>query len=844
MLFFANFAASILNYPVLQDCDYYSTYNYSCAKVPEGMVYSYGSLKCSDESQVIDLTSGGFKCANYTSGTKILDDTAVVNDNQTGLSTNIIIFFDKSNKYTAQLYDDYATQLDDSIKACLSNNTLYYQPCQFVATACALSSYYPNSPACTAYHKIPTTKETTFEYKYWPANRPFIEYGVQASKVVDEHIINTSFAKEEELNIVLARYSLNGTFLGFTSLTNQFDKCTERRDVNEMWRLFGTGYKSNCELNIADLIDSQSTDVYDPFLIQTVSGKQILRPIPVNIISYRDAQEVAVNQRKVERRKRLFRRFFALDNYTNPIYIQVLTEMSIKFEHFNDTAEDRIPVISATYTTVARSDLERNYLPIYLDNTKTIYHSYSFHIEFVTQLSSFWKAALIVLIVLGVLCILLWLYRGVVTVKRYGSEGIDFRVIAALIAEACNIGAWYLFTMAFVFSFAIFCAYKWTPSSPYTILGDDFSVLKPFIWVAFVLSFIGLLLKYGLMLTSETFLIDWEPRRPSAPVSAWRRILIGNEFLKLHTKREYSIPFTVVAMVFIFGGFKVDYLQYVLPSSDLINSGISYGVLRFAIMTFVYILLLIFQFIVTRIIWRLVDSPYEDFVKLCSTANISVFQMLSPSWVVYVNGRSLKPSDEGNLVFLQSLTETEKGAINIKPLAEGRNEAVFEGFLAPKFREPLFQAYERIVDMHHSRPKNLKRANTPLISLEAMSAFDQLNVFLQRFFAAEGRDRDFDVWKTPFGYRLSRMPPDPPERSLFYAEQPNSLRKAIDGYGEWLLALFDLLLFVCVDYETMNTPIAAFVTLIIDAVLMAAWRCATRRNISRKALIDDRFIIN
>ena len=204
----------------------------------------------------------------------------------------------------------------------------------------------------------------------------------------------------------------------------------------------------------------------------------------------------------------------------------------------------------------------------------------------------------------------------------------------------------------------------------------------------------------------------------------------------------------------------------------------------------------------------------------------------------------MKPADEGDIKLIQSISEAEKGALSIKPLSENRPEQVYECFFAPKLREPLYQAYDRIVEMHHMRPKNLKRANTSIVSLEAMSSFEQLNVFLQRFFGAEGKDREYDVWKTPFGYKLSRMPPEPPERSLLYAQSTNSLRKAIDGYGEWLLALFDLLLFVCVDYQASSTPIAAFVTLIIDAVMMAAWRSAAKRNLARKSLIDNRFFLN
>ena len=132
----------------------------------------------------------------------------------------------------------------------------------------------------------------------------------------------------------------------------------------------------------------------------------------------------------------------------------------------------------------------------------------------------------------------------------YGEDGIDFYVLLAIITELICIAAYYLFIMGAIFSFAVLVAYKWHSGS-YSSISGDFSMLTPVIWVSFALALVGALLKTLMQFHSDVIFIDWEPRTQGVPVSAWRRIFIANEWVKLLHHRSYSLPFTLVVMLFI-----------------------------------------------------------------------------------------------------------------------------------------------------------------------------------------------------------------------------------------------------------------------------------------------------
>lgn len=72
-----------------------------------------------------------------------------------------------------------------------------------------------------------------------------------------------------ELDFVVSRYSLNGTWLGFESLTSQFQLCGGLWSSLHTWRYFGLTYTNNCTISFSRLLDLAEADggsFYDVYL--------------------------------------------------------------------------------------------------------------------------------------------------------------------------------------------------------------------------------------------------------------------------------------------------------------------------------------------------------------------------------------------------------------------------------------------------------------------------------------------------------------------------------------------------------------------------------------------------
>lgn len=787
--------------PVLQECSYYDTYNYSC---------------------IDSLTE--------TEATETLT-----------LGKSITYFDVRGVKRLASLNSSYLELLQNNSNKCKTDKNNHVA-CNFVASACALAGYYKNSATCKAFNELfSSTSEKFADYQYWPASMPFIEYGTTVDNALDEDILATDISTKT-LNFQLARFNKNGEFLGFMKMKDQFIQCTDNKEGRGFWRLFGTQFSSKCKINVKEFIQTGSTDLFDPFIVENVDGVDVLRPVPVKIMTYHNEKDEAVNQEDVARKQRVFRRFFMLDDYTNNIFIQYLSDLTIIFNTKENSDVSKIPIIEVSYSSVRRDDLQNVEVPLVADEETLANAQYQFRTVYNRNMDKWTDACIYTIIGVGIAALIFWLYRSFIVVRRYGEDGIDFYVLLAIVTELLSIISYYIFLIAFAFSFAIFCAYKWHDGS-YKSISDDLSILTPFIWVAFAVSLVAAFLKTLMQYRSDVFIMDWEPRHQGAPVSAWRRIMIANEWIRMLFYRSYNVPFTLITMLFIIDGFDMNLIETGAPTSKLIDSGETIPILRFGFITFIYICLLLVEYIFTLIKDAIFGSRFHDFITLCRTANVSVLAMISRSWGYYIHGRSMTESDAG----LGKLTEevaneelTKK--LNVKAI-DGTEKSVFEVFLAPQFREPLTQAYSRVINAVYHTPRNLRESNTSSISPEQMTSYDQLNSFIQRFFAADEKTREYDVVPRPVSYTMFRVPPSPEERSIMYAEPECSLKVGVFGRSEWLVALMDLLFFCGVDYATNSATVAAFTTILCDSVIMAIFRQCARSNIARKSLLDHRFLI-
>lgn len=84
---------------------------------------------------------------------------------------------------------------------------------------------------------------------------------------------------------------------------------------------------------------------------------------------------------------------------------------------------------------------------------------------------------------------------------------------------------------------------------------------------------------------------------------------------------------------------------------------------------------------------------------------------------------------------------------------------------------------------------------------------------------------------------------EPRDTGYFYADDENSFQEALFSGRERKLFFYDLVVFLFVDYFAQNYILAAFITYIVVKFYNILRSDLGKRNISRKTLVDKRFLI-
>lgn len=78
---------------------------------------------------------------------------------------------------------------------------------------------------------------------------------------------------------------------------------------------------------------------------------------------------------------------------------------------------------------------------------------------------------------------------------------------------------------------------------------------------------------------------------------------------------------------------------------------------------------------------------------------------------------------------------------------------------------------------------------------------------------------------------------------MFYCPDNGHSFDAVIYHGyEFTLVLWDLLMFCVVDFASSDFVLAASLTYVVDKTLQGWRRYLSRRNLVKKALVDERFL--
>jgi len=778
--------------------------------------------------------------------------------------------------------------------------------CNAVANVCVLQDFdAARGAACAFLEKIAASRvgakyHAASDFPFaWSLHTPFVQYEVTETGLAlgnTDLMVKISLngsdgadaqvavgAATSRLRFKLATWALDGTWLGLRPLGTQLQPCGPASAEASSWQRVGVNYAWSCEIPTQDLLnageDVSGTRFYELFL---EDGDKRLYPVPVLNRSQRDngveANPAGADYGADPDRRRLTRRFFVLD-----------TESGV------GTAGPREAIRYASRVKISigtRPEPKGTLLPPLLEveyasrdpsvtGSAAPTNPSEFTAEWTGDDGSFWEAFEVMLIVFVVVGGALTVLRFFLFNSRRGSAQAVLGpnemlsglagladITANMLFLACAVaGAYWLFlfklqTEAFAmlpadrdatFFYAVLCAAAVLKSFSVAVL--------VFVQSQFGVSF-----------------VDWEkPRKvlvPGtakeglAPTSCWRTLLIANEWSELAAAR-YSWPeATLFVLVLALEGLRWTNVSGSTPDAGDLEAHawvVDNGMMRAGLSTLVWAACVAAQYLLRLgILDRFVGNPASAFVDLCYMANVSMFLFSSatrPEFGYYVHGRSTMTSTDTSLEELQLQLKREEGAVvgGRGLVADAHGEAdrdcqTFEvhldGQTAAKYAELVALGAASMAREGGDATPAYAGLPQMQVGVSAAEALRQVSYLLRRVVAdVTSNARSDRVLAKGFLDHVFRMPPalgastmDSRPTMFVYDHAHSFMRMTFYG-KDFTLTMWELIVFVALDWELRRPAVSAAVTWILVRVLSFARQQLGQRQFSKAALIDSRFLI-
>ena len=639
---------SLFLYHTCSANQYYDWFEYECKACDTGLAVT--NERCQCPAGQVYLNGTGTLCGQAcTDPTDMLlydhcipADTVTLVDSMIGASPTIF-FYDAATtsggteSRSVAMAANFRQMLSDAAKTCDVDH-LHQTSCEFLANACAISQYEQNSIACKLLDTVlPSQGHIEGFYRDWPAGTVFMRYAQSYEHVMTEQSVTSVFDYKSVLQFYVAVYSYSGEFKGFVQLDDQLQHCGAKNDLKLIWKEFGKNYFSDCSLNLSELFTTNQTDFFEFFVADnTTKSNRILRPVPVLPINYR-LSGVAYNAQSDPQRFLFFRRLFVYEDSSNDEIYQFAQRITLHVEMKSETKKTiYLPYVIVDYKQGLKSEIGQR-----LDASQ-------FDVEYTMDQGNFWTLFMGIGVVLVILAIAYVIYNSCLTVRINVSDGMNGYVILSIISFIFDGLGTAVFVLVFVFAFYILCFFKWTNHAVFWLeSGGDYTVIYAFIWLALALKLFGIISKVFCQTNTDIVVVDWEDVCKEDQYSAFkRRITIANEWYKLTTLKGYNMQFVLFFVLFVLEGLRCELLSAPIPSSELISTGKSIKVIRFAFTAFIWMMItLIFWLLKRFVYWSYIYNPFRMFEELCVALNVSVIMKSSNTCGFYIHGKNMLPVD-------------------------------------------------------------------------------------------------------------------------------------------------------------------------------------------------------
>nr|XP_022342617.1 meckelin-like [Crassostrea virginica] len=745
--------------------------------------------------------------------------------------------------------------------------------CQILSNLCVLSWYNfdtgtspPPSKTCNLQRIIAQGQN---EYLPWL----FFKIGPNtqvADRVLDDDKLSTefTFSPASFLEYRVARYLLNGTFLGVsTAKGGHLQLCSDTTSRLDAAYTFGTYYEQTCSIPALELWDTKKypMEFYDLYIEFTRNGVQQLYAAPVKINNLVHEGD-KVNTESSTRNWILTRRFFLVDNVVTtgpetsgatgnsyPQYVRYAKDIEISVTLDSTLGNGRIfpPVMSITYSEVSRANAVAG---------ATI--NPTFKVKYSMGLDAYRKDFQIAVGTLSTLGVIYAGYKTWVWSKRAGRLAIDFAAIVNFIFFCSGVLSNVFFVITFGIAFYFLIFYK-RQNVVYLFLLDGIYYEE---WLGLFGSAFALkCLQVAHMVTSQCtvdiFFIDWEKPKGTLgiksdgskkenPVSIWRTYFAANEWNEIQTCRKINHIFQIFAVVFFLNYVGFENTATKDPNGQVVKSTSDYQapydpMFRYAIGALVYLLVAFVQWLFFTLIYeRFFEDKIRDFVDLCSMANISVFIMHHAQYGYYIHGRSVYGKADTNMKeMFEMMKKEEKDLVGQRGLLPNTEQQTFVMTLPRKLR----LKYEEVLltvalEGAGGGPQAGKEKGG--ISDKQVESYNVINRFLSTFIDHSLKSLDYQVRdKTLLESIMDTEFLDASEKGYFYNDNGHSFDQCLFYGNEITLLLFDTLLFCIIDLIATNFVLSGILTYIIIELVALLRDHGGRKNLAKKTLVDERFLI-
>lgn len=339
-------------------------------------------------------------------------------------------------------------------------------------------------------------------------------------------------------------------------------------------------------------------------------------------------------------------------------------------------------------------------------------------------------------------------------------------------------------------------------------------------------------------------------------VSAWRNYFIANEWQELAAKRKISIFFHLIIVsstLLIFGVENWSSLNFSIITNTVQTNSKRDTILTLAvgvtIYTLTYMVLRAYNYLIRE---RFFENAIQQFVDVCSIANVSVFILFHKSYGFYVHGRSPHGfSDTDMCSMIIQFKREENNMCGHRGLMTGSEQQTYS-ILTPMnlrtFYDKLMMSLQKPNSYGPKSHYDQFSTKSYDVNFEkTVYAYYNINRFFGAFIDHALKDLDYIIkeqtimeWMLDYEFDVNVSE----SKGTFYIDNGHSFDRSILYGNENLIFQFELILFsLALIYSNGCFLLALVVTALFYKLLETVVKFTTKNNLAKKTLIDKRFLI-